>query len=211
MIEKARNNILIFVGVVMMTLLVVVGGYSEPSVGDVEPAQRVAMVKHNTIDLEGGGGDWQMDSGISLEAIEPEPTVEPVVEPTAEPTEDPTTEPVVEPTVEAVEEPQEATPAPIAVSYSGTKVDWMAGAGIPQSEWEYVDYIVSRESGWNPHAINPSSGACGLAQSLPCAKSEVYGAWNDPVAQLKWQYDYVVGRYGSYAGAANHSRAYGWY
>lgn len=103
------------------------------------------------------------------------------------------------------------SPTSTTFSVSGSKADWMEAAGIPESDWAHVDYIVSRESGWNPNAVNSSSGACGLAQSLPCGKSEVYGAWNDPVAQLKWQHDYVNGRYGGYAGAANHSRAYGWY
>lgn len=91
--------------------------------------------------------------------------------------------------------------SPPKTTVTSTKTDWMRAAGIPESDWQYVDYIVNRESSWNPNAVNPSSGACGLAQSLPCHKSEVYGAWNDPVAALKWQYDYVQQRYGGYAGA----------
>lgn len=93
----------------------------------------------------------------------------------------------------------------------GTKFDWMAQAGIPQSDWQYVDYIVMKESSWNPNAVNPNGGACGLAQSLPCGKQAVYGAWNDPVANLKWQYDYVRGRYGGYAGAHAFWLANSWY
>jgi uncharacterized protein YabE (DUF348 family) len=92
----------------------------------------------------------------------------------------------------------------------GSKTDWLRASGIPESEWGYVDFIVGRESGWNPNAQNPSSGACGLAQSYPCGKQSKYGHWTDPVANLKWQYEYVKGRYGSYKGAydfwqANHS------
>jgi hypothetical protein len=102
----------------------------------------------------------------------------------------------------------ESAPTPVL---TGSKEDWMRAAGIPEADWGNVDYIVTRESGWNPNAVNKSSGACGLAQSLPCGKSEVYGAWNDPVAQLRWQMDYVNQRYGGYAGAVAHSKAKGWY
>ena len=107
-------------------------------------------------------------------------------------------------------------PAP-TVQVSGDKQSWLAASGIPQGEWQYVDYIVSKESGWDPCAYNPGlsdcsaspTSACGLAQSLPCGKQSGYGHWTDPVANLKWQYEYVKGRYGSYANAvafwnANH-------
>ena len=83
-----------------------------------------------------------------------------------------------------------AAPAP---TVSGGKADWMRAAGIPEHEWGYVDSIVSRESGWNPNAVNKSSGACGLGQQLPCGKWA--GAWNDPVAALRAMTGYVSGRY----------------
>ena len=99
-------------------------------------------------------------------------------------------------------------PAP-AVQVTGDKHSWLAASGIPESEWQYVDFIVSRESGWNPNAVNPSSGACGLGQQLPCGKWP--GAWNDPVAALKAQYGYVRARYGGYAGAYSFWLANRWY
>ncbi len=89
-------------------------------------------------------------------------------------------------------------PAPVAV-ISGNKQTWLAESGIPEAHWGYVDAIVSRESGWNPNAVNKSSGACGLGQQLPCGKWA--GAWNDPVAALKAMTGYVNGRYGGWAGA----------
>ena len=92
--------------------------------------------------------------------------------------------------------PQPAAPA---ANISGSKQDWLAASGIPSSEWTYVDYIVSKESGWNPNAVNASSGACGLGQQLPCGKWA--GAWNDPVAALRAMDGYAKGRYGSWAGA----------
>ena len=92
---------------------------------------------------------------------------------------------------------------------TGTKYDWMRAAGIPEDQWQYVDYIVTKESGWNPNAKNPSSGACGLAQAYPCSK--LGPNWNDPVVALRWQYNYVNGRYGGYAGAYKFWRANRWY
>lgn len=83
---------------------------------------------------------------------------------------------------------------------TGTKSDWLKESGIPESDWTYVDFIVTKESGWNPAAMNPSSGACGLAQALPCRKTGCAN-YADPICALKWQYGYVKARYGSYAGA----------
>ena len=90
-------------------------------------------------------------------------------------------------------------PAIKETSAQGNKYDWMRQAGIPESDWQYVDYIVGRESGWNPNAINPNGGACGLAQALPCSKLGT--EWNNPVHALKWQHTYVTQRYGGYAQA----------
>lgn len=84
---------------------------------------------------------------------------------------------------------------------TGSKADWMRAAGISPSDYTYVDYIVTKESGWNPNAVNPSSGACGLGQQLPCGKWA--GAWNDPVAALVAMKGYAVARYGSWSGAYN--------
>ncbi len=98
---------------------------------------------------------------------------------------------------------------PAAGNYGGNPEAWMRAAGIPESEWQYVNFIVERESGWNPSAVNASSGACGLAQALPCSK--VPGDWSDPVNSLRWQYGYVQGRYGSYAGAYDFWQANHWY
>lgn len=102
------------------------------------------------------------------------------------------------------------TPAPTATrTISGTKSDWMRAAGIPEDQWQYVDFIVAKESSWNPNAVNASSGACSLAQALPCSK--INGDWRDPVVALRWQYNYVNSRYGGYKGAYNFWLANSWY
>lgn len=104
----------------------------------------------------------------------------------------------------------------------------MTAAGIAPANFGYVDFIVSRESGWNPCAyysmksdcsltadgVNATSGnpnikvACGLGMQLPCGKWA--GAWNDPVAALRGMNGYVS-RYGGWAGAYNYWLAHGNY
>ncbi len=89
--------------------------------------------------------------------------------------------------------------APVRYSGGGSSSEWLAAAGIAEGDWGYVDYIVSRESGWNPNATNASSGACGLVQAYPCSK--VPGSGYNPVDNLVWANGYAVGRYGSWAQA----------
>lgn len=82
---------------------------------------------------------------------------------------------------------------------SGSKLDWLRASGIPESDWQYVDYIIQKESGWNPLAVNKSSQAAGLPQALPYSKTNC--AWGDAVCQLRWADNYAKARYGSWAGA----------
>jgi len=91
----------------------------------------------------------------------------------------------------------------------GSKTEWLAAAGIPEEYWGYADYMVGRESGWNPNAINKYSGACGLAQALPCSK--VPGNPLDPVDSLRWMNGYVNGRYGGWEGAYSFWQRNKWY
>lgn len=117
--------------------------------------------------------------------------------------------------VEEVKAPVE----PVKPVIQGDKQAWLQQSGIPESDWQYVDYIVSKESGWQPCAYYPSqndcsatpTSACGLAQSLPCGKQSKYGHWTDPVANLKWQHDYVKGRYSSYKQAYEFWTINKWY
>ena len=83
------------------------------------------------------------------------------------------------------------------VTTSGSCVDWMAAAGIP--DMYSTHKLIINESGCNPNAVNPSSGACGIPQALPCSKIAHCGV--EPVCQLRWMDQYVKGRYGSWDGA----------
>lgn len=102
-----------------------------------------------------------------------------------------------------------AKPAFLPYTGGGSKTDWLAASNIPQESWGYADYMVTRESGWNPNAINKSSGACGLAQALPCSK--VPGDPLNPTNSLNWMNSYVNGRYGGWEGAYNFWQAKHWY
>lgn len=74
-----------------------------------------------------------------------------------------------------------ASTSPTTTSGSGW-ADELAAAGFPSSAIPHMLYIIDRESGGNPNAVNPLSGACGLTQLYPC-----YGgsAWLDPMTNLR--------------------------
>lgn len=109
----------------------------------------------------------------------------------------------------------------VGTSLSGIKGD-MALAGISPSDYQYVDYIVSHESGWCPTKAQgqyggcppyagsvPSYGGYGLCQSTPGAKMASAGAdWaTNPITQLRWCSGYAS-RYGGWAGAYSHWLSY---
>ncbi len=66
-----------------------------------------------------------------------------------------------------------------------------------------ANYIINRESGWNPYATNASSGAYGICQALPGSKMVSAGSdWATNIeTQAKWCDSYVMGRYGSWSAA----------
>jgi len=91
------------------------------------------------------------------------------------------------------------------VAVYGSCADWIALAGVTDVANAYT--LIMRESGCNPNAVNRSSGACGIPQALPCSKLGT----NDPVEQIRWMQNYVVRRYGSWAGAVAFHNANNWY
>jgi uncharacterized protein YabE (DUF348 family) len=110
----------------------------------------------------------------------------------------------------------------VGTSLSGIKGD-MALAGISPGDYQYVDYIVSHESGWCPTKAQgqigdcpaytgyvPSYGGYGLCQSTPGIKMESAGSdWaTNPVTQLEWCSGYASSRYGGWANAYYHWVAY---
>lgn len=95
------------------------------------------------------------------------------------------------------------TVVPTAQAATGSHNEWMAAAGISPSDYQYVEYIVQKESGWRYTAVNAGSGATGLCQSLPASKMATAGGdyLTNPVTQLRWCNSYAQARYGGWAGA----------
>lgn len=75
--------------------------------------------------------------------------------------------------------------------------------GWGPSQWPALKALWQAESGWNPLAHNPSSGAHGIPQSLPANKMASEGSdyWTNPATQIRWGLKYIKGRYGSPAAA----------
>ena len=101
---------------------------------------------------------------------------------------------------------------------AGNCTDWLAQAGITHPI--AID-LITRESGCNPCIINGGAVDCnysgdrayGIPQALPGNKMASHGAdWKtNPVTQLRWMQDYVMGRYGSWEAAKAHHDAMNWY
>jgi uncharacterized protein YabE (DUF348 family) len=97
------------------------------------------------------------------------------------------------------------------VDISGNKTSLMAAAGISSDDYGAVNYIISRESNWNPASVN-GSGCAGLGQACPGGKlAAACPVWQvDAVCQLSYFTGYA-NRYGGWDGAYNHWISYGWW
>ena len=111
-----------------------------------------------------------------------------------------------------------------AVQIPSDKTAVMAEAGISSSDYPYVNYIVSNESGWCPTKLQGQIGYCpgyapssfpsylgyGLGQATPGTKMAAFGSdWaTNPVTQLRWATSYADGRYGSWEAAYNFWQAH---
>jgi resuscitation-promoting factor RpfB len=89
-----------------------------------------------------------------------------------------------------------------------------ASYGWVGSEWTALDSLWTRESGWNNHAKNPSSGAYGIPQALPPTKmpfAAQEGGGSSAFVQIVWGLDYIKQRYGSPSAAWTHEQSHSWY
>jgi len=84
-----------------------------------------------------------------------------------------------------------------------------AKRGWGPDQFQLIDNIISRESGWDPNAVNPSSGAYGIPQILPAAHPDDLGL--GPREQIRWLMDYIGNRYGSPQAAWDFKQQQGWY
>ena len=85
--------------------------------------------------------------------------------------------------------------------------------GFGADQFSCLDSIYSSESGWNPHADNPTSSAYGIPQALPGSKMASAGPdWaNNPATQIRWGLGYIKAKYGSPCGALAFREGHGWY
>jgi hypothetical protein len=107
-----------------------------------------------------------------------------------------------------------------AVQIPSDKQAVMAAAGIAPGDYAYVDYIISRESGWCPTKMQGQIGYCppyapetlpsnlgyGLGQATPGTKMSGFGAdWKtSAITQLRWASSYAKGRFGTWEAAYNY-------
>jgi hypothetical protein len=84
---------------------------------------------------------------------------------------------------------------------------------VGAAQFACLEPLWARESGWNPYAENPSSGAYGIPQALPGSKMASAGPdWaTNPDTQVRWGVSYVDAIYGSPCAAWEHEEADGWY
>jgi hypothetical protein len=85
--------------------------------------------------------------------------------------------------------------------------------GFSADQFSCLDSIYTSESGWNPHADNPTSSAYGIPQALPGSKMASAGPdWaNNPATQIRWGLGYIKSKYGSPCGALSFREGHGWY
>src|SRR5438067_1366703 len=104
------------------------------------------------------------------------------------------------------------TPTPKPTGSYGSAYS-IAQSMVPSGQFACFSNIIERESGWNVHATNPSSGAYGLGQALPASKMASAGSdWEDnPATQIKWVLSYMDSRYGSPCGAWSFWQSHNWY
>jgi hypothetical protein len=109
-----------------------------------------------------------------------------------------------------------ARPAPAPAPSGDPKaiaMSMLGQFGFGSDQFPCLESLWEKESGWDPHASNPSSGAYGIPQSLPGSKMASAGAdWQtNPATQIEWGLGYIRDSYGSPCSAWGHSQANGWY
>jgi hypothetical protein len=77
--------------------------------------------------------------------------------------------------------------------------------GWTGAEFDALNSLWTRESGWNPNARNPSSGAAGIVQDI---SGNFHGGG---IGQIAWGLAYIASRYGDPISAWAHEVSAGWY
>jgi cell wall-associated NlpC family hydrolase len=106
-----------------------------------------------------------------------------------------------------------ALSVPTALSKYQAFAEELSTSTWGSGQFAYLYELWVRESGWNPSALNPKSGAFGIPQALPATKMSTAGLdWaTDPYTQIEWGIGYIDAAYGTPGAAWAHEEAYGWY
>jgi Transglycosylase SLT domain len=89
---------------------------------------------------------------------------------------------------------------------------YAAQRGWTGAEWSALVQVLTRESGFQNNAQNPTSTAYGLFQFLDTTWAGFpYPKTSNPVDQTIDGLDYIAERYGNPSNALAHENAYGWY
>ena len=89
----------------------------------------------------------------------------------------------------------------------------LAAKGWGRDQMGCLNQLWTQESSWLTSAENASSGAYGIAQSLPAEKMASTGAdyRTNYKTQIRWGLEYIEARYGTPCGAWAQEVAVGWY
>ncbi|MEY3561713.1 MAG: hypothetical protein RL068_865 [Actinomycetota bacterium] len=107
----------------------------------------------------------------------------------------------------------DGAPYPVPGTAKGIALELVTAKGWEYDQFSCLVKLWERESNWRWNALNKSSGAYGIPQSLPGTKMASAGAdWRtNPETQIKWGIGYISGRYGNPCGALAHSNEHNWY
>ncbi len=85
--------------------------------------------------------------------------------------------------------------------------------GFSSSQFGCLDSLYMSESGWDPHADNPTSSAYGIPQALTGGTHKDLPAdyMTNPASQIRWGLNYIKNVYGTPCEAWTFKQANNWY
>lgn len=88
-----------------------------------------------------------------------------------------------------------------------------ANHGWTGEQWDCLNNLWEKESGWSTRSSNSSGSAWGIPQALPGSKMKSAGTdWRtNPSTQIAWGIGYIDNRYGSACKAWGHWQSHNWY
>ncbi|MGN6406731.1 MAG: phospholipase, partial [Curtobacterium sp.] len=94
-----------------------------------------------------------------------------------------------------------------ASSLASSKYGWGS------DQFQCLDNLWTKESGWNYQAVNANGGATGIPQALPGSKMATIAAdWRtNATTQITWGLQYISDAYGTPCAAWSHSQASNFY